>query len=55
LFEQQILWNSSGESSNRNSAFDTAVTRLVRELLPTMQEHLEQGQQIQMSLPRSAD
>jgi putative membrane protein len=55
LFEQQILWNSTGESSNRNSTFDTAVTRLVRELLPAMQEHLEQGQQIQMSLPRSAD
>jgi putative membrane protein len=55
LFEQQILWNSTGESSNRNNTFDTEVTRLVRELLPTMQEHLEHGEQIQMSLPQSAD
>jgi putative membrane protein len=55
LFEQQILWNSTGESSNRSSPLDTDVTRLVRELLPTMQEHLELGEQIQMSLPHSAD
>jgi putative membrane protein len=55
LFEQQILWNSTGESSNRNNTLDTEVTRLVRELLPAMQEHLEHGEQIQMSLPRTAD
>jgi len=55
LFEQQIIWNSTGESSNRNSIFDTDVTRLVRELLPTLQEHLEHGEQIQMSLPQTAD